>query len=198
MVTSHWDPLVPGLIHSWYSGSEGGHALAEVLLGKAEPSGRMPVSTPALTEHLPPFDKNATAFTYGRYHGWWHLAHEGHRAHYPFGFGLGYTSFTLGDAEASAEQVNVPVTNRGDRAGRALVQLYGRRVDGDGPLRLLGFCRLDLEAGATASASIPVDRRWLLERDVEAKAMVLRPGRYELFVGQHAEDLGEAHVIELR
>ena len=197
VVTSHWDRLVPGLIHSWYSGSEGGHALAEVLLGKAEPSGRMPVSTPALTEHLPPFDKNATAFTYGRYHGWWHLAHEGHRAHFPFGFGLGYTTFTLGDAEANAEQVSVPVNNNGDRAGRALVQLYGRRVDGDGPLRLLAFSRFDLEAGATATATLPIDRRWLLERDVEAKAMVLRPGRYELFVGQHAEDLGEPLTIEL-
>lgn len=197
IVTSHWDRLVPGLIHSWYSGSEGGHALAEVLLGTAEPGGRMPVSTPALTEHLPAFDKNATAFTYDRYHGWWHLAREGHRAHFPFGFGLDYTSFELGEVSATPQSVQVAVANTGERDGRALVQLYGRRVEGDGPLRLIGFQRVPLGVGERRTVELAIDQRWLLERDVAAKAMVLRPGTYELFVGQHAEDLGNAVVVEL-
>lgn len=197
VITSSWDHLVPALIHSWYSGSEGGHALAEVLLGHAEPGGRMPISTPELAEHLPEFDKNATAFTYGRYHGWWHLQREGQQARYPFGFGLDYTTFEVEATAASPEAVVVEVANTGQRAGRALVQLYGRRVGGDGPPRLIGFARVPLEAGARQELELPIDRRWLLERDPKAKAMVLVPGTYELAVGQHAEDLGEVLVVEL-
>ena len=57
---------------------EGGHGLADVLLGRVDPSGRLPFSVPVTEAHLPPFDRDADAFTYDRWHGWWHLAREGH------------------------------------------------------------------------------------------------------------------------
>ena len=193
VLSSPWDQGVPALIHSWYSGMEGGHALAQVIFGQADPGGRLPFSVPSAAEHLPDFDPWATEASYGRYHGWWHLEHEGHEAAYPFGFGLSYTSFNLGAAAATKTpegwKIAVEVANVGERSGSALVQIYGRRLAGDGPARLVGFARLPLDARAHGIAEISVQHSSFAERDLEAHAMVLRSGDYELWAAQHAEEL---------
>ncbi len=146
VITEEWRAAVPAVLFSWYAGSEGGHALADVLLGHVDASGRLPFSIPTSEEHLPFFDRNANAITYDKWFGQRLLDRDGHAAAFPLGFGLSYTVFALsdlsvdglvGDTFAAA----VTVTNTGQRAGRHVVQLYGRLEAGDDfPSRvLLGF-----------------------------------------------------------
>ena len=85
-----WQQLVPGIVILWYPGMEGGHALADIVLGHAAPTGRLPFAIPASAEHLPPFDPNATQITYGPLFGQKLLDHLGVEAAYAFGFGLTY------------------------------------------------------------------------------------------------------------
>ena len=85
-----WQHLVPGIVILWYPGMEGGHALADIVLGRAAPTGRLPFAIPTSADHLPPFDPAATQITYGPLFGQRLLDHLGVEAAYPFGFGLTY------------------------------------------------------------------------------------------------------------
>ncbi len=217
VVTSAWDGDVPALVQGWYAGMEGGHALADVLTGSVEPGGRLPFSVPRSEANLPPFDRDATSFAYDGWHGYWHLARTGAGAAYPFGFGLGYTSFeTVGarvtmppepsgpDSANSANSgagfpavgVSATVRNCGDRPGIDVLQVYGTRSDARRPARLCGFERAEIEPGATETVEITVSLEALAERDTTAHTMVVRPGRYDLRVARHAEDEGIALTVE--
>ncbi len=156
VVMSEWDHLVPAVVQVWYPGMEGGHAVADVLLGRVDASGRLPFSVPADEAHLPAFDPDADAVAYDGWHGWWHLERAGHDPAYPFGFGLSYTSFALDDVRATTADgdvtVEVAVRNTGTRPGSDVVGLYARAAD-DRP-RLLAFARVEVEPGATAVARL--------------------------------------------
>ena len=84
----------------WYPGQQGGEALADVLLGRVSPSGRMPYAVPTDHAHLPPFDPRARQVTYDLWHGYRRLGRSGHPAAFPFGFGLSYSSFSHSDPAA--------------------------------------------------------------------------------------------------
>jgi beta-glucosidase-like glycosyl hydrolase len=157
VITEEWRDAVPAVLLSWYSGSEGGHALADVLLGHVDASGRLPFSVPASEDHLPFFDRNATAITYDKWFGQRLLDRDGHAAAFPLGFGLSYTDFAVSDLSVDdlvgdSFGAAVTVTNTGERAGRHVVQLYGRLDAGDDfPRRvLLGFGAVALAPGAAA------------------------------------------------
>jgi len=152
-----WHEAVPAIVLSWYPGMEGGHALADLLLGSTEPVGRLPFTVPTDEAHLPPFDRDAEAVVYDGWHGYWRLARDGHVARYPFGFGLSYTDLSIERAaavfEASGEGVDAAdahvvvaatVSNRGSRPGVEVVQVYASAADA--PPRLAGFARVPLEA----------------------------------------------------
>jgi beta-glucosidase len=194
VVISEWDRSVPAVVQSWYSGMEGGHGLADVLLGTVDASGRLPFSVPTQESDLPPFDATAEAFVYDRWHGYWHLARRGVSPAYPFGFGLSYTSFALESARAEmgAEmlRVSASVRNTGDRSGTDVLQVYVGREGSGRPARLAGFRRFDLGAGDVATIDIEVALTVLAERDVEDHAMVVRPGNYLVRVARHASDEG--------
>ena len=170
VITEEWRHQVPALLLSWYAGSEGGHALADVLLGAAEPGGRLPFSVPTEEAHLPAFDSEATQVTYDRWHGQRLLDREGHQAAFPLGFGLSYTQMSIGDLRLSPVQqaaftAHVTVRNRGARAGKHVVQLYGLTDVADFPRRVLvGFAVAHLQAGASATLSIPGSTRPLQRR----------------------------------
>ena len=180
VVTEEWRQAVPALLLSWYSGAEGGHALADVLLGRVDAAGRLPFSVPTSEGHLPFFDRDATAITYDRWFGQRLLDRDGHTAAFPLGFGLSYTSFalsdlTVDDLAGDAFEAAVTVTNTGQRAGRHVVQLYGSVEAGaDFPSRvLLGFGTVALDPGAStrlhlAGSTLPL-QRWT-ERGFEAAA----------------------------
>ena len=163
-VVMPWLDSVAAALMVWYPGSEGGHALADVLFGRAEPTGRLPFAVPHEESDLVDFDRDATTAHYGLLHGQWHLDAHGTDAHLPFGHGLGYTSFELGEAETSGDEVVVTVANTGDRAGSTVVQVYGS-VPGSTverpPKRLVGFAKVRLAAGESTQLRVPVDRSQL-------------------------------------
>ena len=196
VVISEWDREVPAIAQSWYAGAAGGHGLADVLSGAVDAGGRLPFSVPVDEADLPAFERDATAFRYDRWHGWWHLERTGRPAAYPFGSGLSYGATVWNDvgirAGDSGIDVTVTIHNTGGRDTSEVVQVYARRVSGGsiGPSRLIGFRRVEIEAGSAASVPWTVPWTSLAERDTVAHRMVVRPGDYEVRIARHAEDPG--------
>lgn len=168
-VTDRWHHLVPAMLTVWYPGMEGGHALADVLLGEVEPQGRLPLTWPASTNDLPPFRRFARRITYGPLHGYRMREATGQVPSFPFGFGLGYAATTwaepslveVGQTDAADGRVPVTVavevTATGDRDAVEVVQVYVPEVLGShpGPLRTLrGFGRVEVPAGSTVRAAV--------------------------------------------
>ena len=149
-VISEWQAEVPAVVQAWYGGCAAGPALADVLLGEIDPSGRMPLSVPNDEGDLPPFDRDATTFRYDRWHGWWHLRRTGRTAAFPFGFGLSYTTFALSDVSADESlqglRITGTVTNTGKRDGTDVVQAYAELPDPEAPDRFTGFIRVVVPA----------------------------------------------------
>jgi beta-glucosidase len=185
VVVEPWIDVVPALVQSWYAGMEGGHALADVLLGRAEPSGRLPFSVPVDEAHLPDFDPDATEVVYDAWHGYWKLERDGSEPRFPFGFGLGYATLAVRDVvvalHAGELVVSATVANDGDRSGVEVVQVYvaptGR------PAKLAGFARVEVGAGEVVPTQVRVPLGALAQRVdgtwVPAEgAAVVRVGRF--------------------
>jgi beta-glucosidase len=190
------------LLLAWYPGMEGGHALADVLLGIVEPGGRLPFVIPEDADQLPYFDPDARAIAYDRWWGYRLLDRAGHTPAYAFGYGLGYTRFAFDSLVVTATdkglQAELGVTNTGARDGSAVVQVYGGPADPDGgrPRRqLLGFARVELAAGATCRVRVNTSLR-PLSRRIGTGHWSLPAGRYLIEAAQHAGDL-QALAVEL-
>jgi beta-glucosidase len=157
VIMEEWIEKVPAVLMMWYSGSEGGHAFADVILGKVDASGRLPFSIPKSEEHLPFLDVEASSIQYDRWFGQRLLDRLGEPARYPLGFGLSYTSFeaselsvdkTLLQDNGEKFVMRATISNVGPRAGRYIGQVYGLTNGGDFPSRvLLGFKPIDLDHG---------------------------------------------------
>ncbi len=192
VVMERWRRDVTAIVQLWYAGLEGGHALADVLLGRVDATGRLPCTIPTDPAHLPPFDADADHVVYDAWHGYWRLERDGHEAAFPFGFGLSYTSFRLEAAALEAAEdalvVRATVRNVGDRPGSDVVQVYGGRPDDPSrpARRLLAFTRVDVAAGAAADVTMPIPVARLQVR--EQGAWQLAPGRYVLSVARHSAD----------
>ena len=196
-VVMPWLDEIPAALMIWYPGMEGGHALADVLFGAAEPGGRLPFAVPRHADDLVDFDRDATEATYGLLHGQWHLDHEGTEAHRPFGFGLGYTTWSLDEAavDQGASSLHVTTTNTGTRPGSTVVGVYASVPDSGylRPLhRLVGFRRVRAEAGHSLEVEIPLDLDQLRVR--VAGAWITEDAPVQLTVGFHAHD-PEAIVV---
>ncbi len=196
VLTESWRSHVPAVLMMWYAGMEGGHALADVLTGTQNPAGRLPISIPTSADHLPFFDRDATAITYDRFHGQRLLDSLGVAPAFPHGFGLSYTTFSIDEVTTVSPQpggvrLTVQVTNIGDRDGHHVVQVYGRRSTGDyaGELLLAGFAGVDVAAGATASVDVDVSFTPLAEWDPASRTRVApAPADVVLEVGSHVHD----------
>jgi beta-glucosidase len=192
VVVSEWIDLVPAAVYAWYGGCEAGPGLADVLLGAENPSARLPFSVPVHEDDLPAFDRDATHFVYDRWHGWWHFARTGTAPQFPFGFGLAYTDFVLGDVDVSVGEtgieVRATVTNTGDRDGADVVQVSAALPDPGAPPRLAGFARVEVPAGGTADVAITVPRSRLETRDPDAHSWRAPAGAHRITVGRHAGD----------
>ncbi|MCP9786642.1 beta-glucosidase family protein [Cyanobium sp. N5-Cardenillas] len=192
-----WRQRVPGLLLLWYPGQRGGEALADVLLGRVSPSGRMPYAVPTDASHLPPFDPRARRITYDLWHGYRRLGRHRHPAAFPFGFGLSYSSFSHSDPEAQqlpgALELTVTVANTGTMDAAEVVQIYaeppGQAVER--PRRsLVGFRRLSLQPGQSERVAIEIPLRRLAWFDASRDAFLLEGGPHRLIVARHAEDRG--------
>lgn len=160
VITEEWRDSVPSVLIGWYGGSEGGAALADVLRGTVDAAGRLPYSIPTDESHLPFFDRDATSIRYDRWHGQHLLDRDGHRAAFPLGFGLSYTTFSIDSivlTPVSGERFSatVEVANVGSREGRHVVQLYGVVDAEDFPRRvLIGFAPVTVAAGDRVSVTV--------------------------------------------
>ena len=204
VVTERWREAVPAIVIAWYSGMEGGRALADILLGQAEPSGRLPCAFPVEERDLPPFDRQAHHVEYGRFHGQQHHDHVGRPPAYPLGWGLSYTAFRHGPPELTVRddhvEISVDVTNTGARPGADVVQCYASAPDStiERPRRwLIGFQRVPLDPGATTRASIRVPLDRLAHWDESRDHFVVEGTRYDLVVAPHATDTGQSVSAEI-
>ena len=194
-----WRSKIPAILMLWYPGMEGGHALAEILSGKVNPSGKLPFVVPVAESDLPFFDKKAPHIQYDLWHGYRKLDRDGRPPAFPFGFGLSYTDYHYSDLEVGQSElaasdtlhVRLNVSNRGDRSGEEVVQLYvspiGSAVE-RAPKELKAFTRVALRAGETREVqmSLPVSR--LGYYSCEQGDFVVEPIEYEVTVGAHSLD----------
>ena len=174
------------IIEAWYAGEQGGHALADVLFGDYNPSGKLAVTFYKNDTQLPPFDDYAMKTGQGRTYRYF----RGEPL-YPFGYGLSYTSFNIGKPKAvqssdgQTVSVTVDVKNTGRMAGTEVVQVYMRRTaDAEGPLKTLcGYQRVSLEPGQGSRVTIDMPRQRFECWDAQTNTMRVMPGEYELYAG---------------
>ncbi|MGB8331111.1 MAG: glycoside hydrolase family 3 C-terminal domain-containing protein [Polyangiales bacterium] len=195
-----WLPDIEALLMVWYPGQMGGYAVADLLFGSANPSGKLPLTFPKSLEQLPPFDNESPAVTYDYFHGYRYLDRNGSTPEFPFGFGLSYTSFSIADlrpgqSEARAGDVvrfDVDVTNTGSVAGAEVIQLYvaypGSTVERS-ERELKGFAKVALAPGETRTVEINLPVNDLAYYDVTDGAWALEGLVYEVHVGTSSRDL---------
>jgi beta-glucosidase len=187
-----WRNEASAILQSFYSGMEGGHALARVLFGDVSPAARLPFTVAADPRHYPHFDKDATSIEYDLWHGYPLFLKERHAARYAFGHGLSYTRFDVRALTLRRQGdtlfATASVTNVGDRAGAHVVMAYaeapGRAVP-RWPRKLVAFGKQHLEPGETriVRMHVPLDRL----RYREAGAWHLEPGEYHVLIADSAE-----------
>lgn len=200
-VAMPWRDSVSAIAAAWYPGQQGGRAIAEILAGQVNPSGRLPISFPADLGQTPrPLLGSPTAIDYseGADVGYRWFARTGQAPLFAFGHGLSYTNFEYRDLEATGGdtvRVAVTVVNTGDRSGADVPQVYLAGAPGGGRLRLLGFERVDLEPGQSRRVSIEADPR-LLARYTDGSWRIA-PGRHTVAVGASAVALTLSAEVEL-
>jgi len=204
-----WLKQVPAMVHCWYLGSEGGHALADVLSGKVNPSGKLPV-TFAMNGSDYPFVKFGKEAYPGVNHqvyykedifvGYRYFDTKGVKVQFPFGYGLSYTTFKYGKPALSAGSLSaggkltltVPVTNTGKVAGKEVVELFigDEQCSEERPLKeLKNFTKVSLEPGETKTVSFditPEDLQFFSERKHD---WTVEPGKFKAYVCASVEDV---------
>ena len=179
------------ILQAWYGGEQGGLALAEILTGKTNPSGKLPMTFYKDDSQLPDFlDYRMQGRTYRYFKG---------EPLYPFGHGLSYTSFNVSAPQYAEGKVTLTLKNTGKRAGTETVQVYMRRpADTAGPLKTLrAYQRVELKAGESRQVSIDFPRESFENWDQQTNTMRVVPGEYELMVGTSSadKDLQKFNVI---
>lgn len=212
-VAMPWASRVNAIVQSWYGGSESGHALADVLTGAVNPSGKLPFTMPLALADGPLKTERQYPGIKEEGKQWWQEYYDegifvGYRwyssrnvpVQYPFGYGLSYTRFELSDARLSASSVKagkevtatVTVKNTGSVAGAEVVQLYVNDAEAsvERPVReLKGFEKVFLEPGASARISFTVKPEDLSFFDADAHTWTLEPGEFHILLGTSSEDL---------
>ena len=170
------------ILQGWYAGELGGQAIAEILTGQVNPSGKLPLTFYRSVNDLPDFlDYTMKNRTYRYFKG---------EALFPFGYGLSYTTFDISKPVYKNNKVRVTVKNAGHSDGTEVVQVYVRNMaDAAGPLKTLrAYQRVDLKAGETKTVDIDFPRERFEGWDAKSNTMRVVPGRYELMAGSSSAD----------
>jgi beta-glucosidase len=195
LMIEEWAEKAPALLYSWYAGMEGGTALARILFGDANPSGKLPFSIPQSVDHLPYFSSTDQEISYDLYHGYTLLDKRGWKPAYPFGFGLSYTRYAYSDLHvergAGDLEVTVKVANTGARDGEEIVQVYvgkeNSRIERQKKL-LRGFDKVAIPAGTAVEVKINIPLEELRYYDMQEKGWVLEPGSYWIMAGASSDE----------
>ena len=220
-VAMPWVDKVPAVLQAWFIGSEAGHAIADVLSGDVNPSGKLPFTFPARIEDVPAHifgeyvgvasrDTVDVEYKDGIYVGYrWTDMQKKTMPLFAFGHGLSYTSFEYGEPELDSTEmtidstvtVRVKVTNTGDRAGRETVQMYvgDRKSSLSRPVKeLKGFEKVTLAPGESATVSFTVDRDDLSFFDPDRHEWVAEPGKFDIYIAAAADDVRGKVTFELK
>jgi beta-glucosidase len=189
------------MLQAWWPGQEGGAALADVLLGKVNPAGRLPHTVYASETQVPSIDEYdiTRGFTYMYLNG---------APLYAFGHGLSYTTFEYSKLHVSAESlpadgtltVDIDIKNTGERAGDEVAQLYVREVN---PIvkrpgkELRGFQRVTLQAGEKRTLTFTLPASKLAYWDESTHAFVVNPGAFDILVGASSDDIRQSSRIKV-
>lgn len=207
-VTMPWREKAKAIVQAWYPGQEGGQAIADILTGKVNPSGRLPITYPASIEQYPRVaqpglglpDRTPVKVAYGEgadvgYRG---FAKSGATPLFAFGHGLSYTRFSHGPLSASGGRsirLRFTVRNVGDRAGADVPQLYLVDRNDEKLQRLVGFQKVVLQPGESRTLALDVDNRLLA--DWKDGSWSIAGGRYSFALGESAEKLGRPVTVRV-
>jgi beta-glucosidase len=213
-----WLAATPAVLEAWYPGARGGEAIAAILFGKANPSGRLPVTFPASEAQLPrpvlPGSTTIEADFFGNSKpgatldvdydvegadvGYRWFARKGEAPLFAFGHGLSYTSFETEGLKLKAGKplvAEATVRNTGARAGAEVVQLYLVSANGKATRRLVGYQRVELSPGESHPVSVAIDPRLLAS--YEQGGWHQSAGSYQFAIGRSATNVGEAVEVKL-
>ena len=204
-----WLDRVPALIEMWYPGQEGGRALAEVLFGEVNPSGRLPVTferrwedNPVHDSYYPAAGTNRVVYKEGLFVGYRGYEKNGTKPLFPFGYGLSYTTFKYSnldiktianrDSTNPRYEVSFDIKNTGSNEGADVAQVYVGNTHAKVPRpakELKGFTKVSLRAGETRRVTVPLDGRALTYYDANGKQWRADAGDFEILVGRSAEQI---------
>ncbi|HEX4273170.1 MAG TPA: glycoside hydrolase family 3 C-terminal domain-containing protein [Rhizomicrobium sp.] len=199
-----WLDRTAAVLEAWYPGIKGADAIADILFGDVNPSGRLPITFPASLDQLPRptldalfnFDGHTTV-NYdieGSDVGYRWYARKGLTPLFPFGFGLSYTSFRYDNLELRSENnslmASFTVTNTGSRQGRDIPQVYVTARGGNKGQRLVGWAIVDLAPGASTRVSVEADPRILSDWSTQRQHWSMPAGRYDVTVNSSAASVG--------
>ena len=212
-VAMPWAERVPAILEAWYPGTKGGSAIANVLTGRVNPSGHLPVTFYAAQSQLPrpvrpgsnsEMDQFTLPYSEGAAIGYKWVERNKLKPLFPFGHGLSYTSFDYGPVSATAGpngalHVQFTLRNNGARSGMAVGQIDASPAAGgwEAPKRLVGFGKVELAPGATETLSLDVDPRLLATFDEGAHSWRIAPGNYTLMLGASSADLRSNMTVNL-
>lgn len=210
-----WLAGVRAVVEAWYPGQEGGHAIADVLTGAVNPSGRLPITFPVDASQLPratvpglgepELTRLTLDYTEGADVGYRWFARTGQTPLFPFGHGLSYSHFEFDDLRVrplAHHPLTVSATwrvrNTSTRGGVTTPQLYLVSQAGTPTRRLVAFQRVDVVVGGERRVETSIDPRLLARWDVASHAWLIPPGRYRFALGDSAEQLGASVEIDLK
>ncbi|MCB2221003.1 MAG: glycoside hydrolase family 3 C-terminal domain-containing protein [Bacteroidetes bacterium] len=196
MAIPELDSIADAVLFAWYPGEAGGFAVADIIFGDVNPSGRLPVTFYKSVKDLPDFENySMDGRTYRYFDG---------EPLYPFGYGLSYSRFEYSNARAVQKDdkidIQITVKNTGEFEGDEVVQLYARKKKPEfwRPIKqMVAFKRISLKKGESQTITIPVDPKQLQYWDVELQEYKLEPGNYELLIGSASNDIRITTSIEI-
>jgi beta-glucosidase len=207
-----WLGKVGAVVEAWYPGARGGDAIADILFGEVNPSGRLPITFPTSTAQLPRPEipgfsaKEGTAFDVdytieGADVGYRWFARKKLKPLFPFGFGLSYTRFDYANLKVEGGDtlsVSFDIRNSGKTAGQDVPQIYLTDAAGEARMRLIGWQRVSVQPGETVHVALKADLRLLADFDATAHDWRIDAGRYQVALGTSAQDLKLRGAAELK
>jgi len=213
VVMDEWIDSVPAILEAWYPGQEGGSAIANILFGDVNPSGKMPCTFPKKYEDVAssknyPGQNGNVHYREGIFVGYRHFDRNNIEPLFPFGHGLSYTKFEYSNLEIKPEadlsfpvEVKVDIENTGRRAGKEVVQLYVQDVKSslDRPVKeLKRFRKISLKSGEKKVVKFFLDERALSFYNPARKGWVMEPGEFKIMVGSSSRDIRLVESFRMR